>query len=344
MYGREKRVLLRHYLEQGLKKTELAQKLGINRRTIYHWIETGQLDRELDDDLVRYKPRPPVAKKLDPYCGIIHTRLEEFPRLSAKRLFDEIRAAGYGGGYTRLKEYVRAVRPAPPPEPLVRFETAPGHQAQVDFASFTLPWGRRYALLVVLGYSRLLWMHFYARQTMETLFRGLEAAFEFFGGVPAELLFDQMSAVITEDRRNEGGSLVENAEFLRFAHHHGFRVRACRPYRAKTKGKVERPIRYVRDSFFYGRTFLNDPDLDAQAEHWLRAVANVRCHATTKEQPLDRFKRDELAALQPLALRPYRSLVVPPPAPTSKTVVSVPAIAVERRPLAMYDRLIGARP
>lgn len=341
MYGREKRVLLRHYLEQGLKKTELARKLGLHRRTIYHWIATGQLDRDLDEELVRYKARPPVPKKIDPYRGIIQSRLEEFPRLSAKRLFDEIRAAGYTGGYTQLKEHVREVRPAPPPEPLVRFETAPGQQAQVDFASFTLPWGRRYALLVVLGYSRLLWMHFYARQTMQTLFRGLEAAFEFFGGVPAELLFDQLSAVITEDRRNEGGTLIENAEFLRFAHHHGFRVRACRPYRAKTKGKVERPIRYVRDSFFYGRSFINDPDLDTQAERWLRAVANVRCHATTKEQPIERFERDELATLKPLALRPYRSLVVPPPATTSKTAVSVPSVAVERRPLAHYDRLIG---
>ena len=87
MYGREKRVLLRHYLEQGVTKTELAKKLGLHRRTIYHWIETGQLDRELDDELVRYTPRPAVAKKLDPYCGIIQSRLEEFPRLSAKRLF-----------------------------------------------------------------------------------------------------------------------------------------------------------------------------------------------------------------------------------------------------------------
>jgi hypothetical protein len=98
----------------------------------------------------------------------------------------------------------------------------------------------------------------------------------------------------------------------------------------------------VRGSFFYGRTFLNDPDLDAQAEQWLHRVANVRCHATTKERPLERFKRDELAALKPLALQPYRSLVVSTPKPTSKTVVSVPAIAVERRPLAVYDRLIGA--
>jgi len=343
MYGREKRVLLRHYLEQGLKKTELAEKLGISRRTVYHWIKTQQLDRELDDEAVRYKSRPPVAKKIDAYRGIIEVRLTEFPRLSAKRLFDEVRAAGYTGSYTQLKEYVRSARPTPPAEPLVRFETAAGHQGQVDFASFTLPWGRRCALLVVLGYSRLLWLHFYPRQTMQTLFRGLEAAFAFCGGVPRELLFDQMSAVVTDDRRDAGGTLVENAEFLRFAHHWGFRVRACRPYRAKTKGKVERPIRYLRESFFYGRTFLNDADLDAQAEHWLSHVANVRCHATTRERPIDRFERDELATLQPLAGRPYRSLILPTSATAPKKPASVPAIVVERRPLAHYDRLVGAR-
>lgn len=343
MYGQEKRVLLRHYLEQGLNKTELAEKLRISRRTVYHWIETGQLDRELDEELVHYKARAPVAKKVDAYRGIIQTRLEEFPRLSAKRLFDEIRAAGYTGGYTRLKEYVRSVRPTPPPEPLVRFETAAGHQAQVDFASFSLPWGRRYALLVVLGYSRLLWLHFYPRQTMQTLFNGLEAAFAFFGGVPRELLFDQMSAVVTDDRRDAGGSLIENAEFLRFAHHWDFRIRACRPYRAKTKGKVERPIRYVRESFFYGRTFVSDADLNAQAEHWLGHTANVRCHATTREPPIDRFTRDEFVTLQPLAARAYRSLILPTSATAPKKPVSVPSVTVERRPLSLYDRLVGAR-
>ncbi len=136
---------------------------------------------------------------------------------------------------------------------MIRFETPPGRQAQVDFAHFRLPWGRRYALLVVLSYSRHLWVRFYRRQDMRTLFEGLEAAFRFFGGVPQEILFDQMRSVIVEDRRTDGGGLVENIEFLRFAHHWGFRPRACRPYRAKTKGKVERPIRYVRQSFFYGR-------------------------------------------------------------------------------------------
>lgn len=237
---------------------------SVSRRTIYHWIETGQLDRDLDEEAVRHGPRPPVPSKLDPYKGIITTRLEAFPELTAQRLFEEIRAAGYQGGYTQVKAYVRQVRPRPPVEEVVRFETPHGFQGQVDFGTFNLPWGRRHALLVVLGYSRLLWLQFFARQTMEVLFRGLEAAFEFFGGVPEELLFDQMRAVITADERDAGGPLVTNTQFLRFAEHWEFRARACRPYRARTKGKVERPIRYCRQSFFYARQFVSDDDLNAQ--------------------------------------------------------------------------------
>ena len=217
MYGRERRVLLRHYLEQGLKKAALARKLGVSRRTVYHWVETGRLERDLDGEPVQYGPRPTVARKINPYRGIIEARLEAYPKLSAVRLFEEIRAGGYAGGYTQVKEYVRQVRPRPGCEPVVRFEAAPGRQGQVDFAEFRLPWGKRFALLVVLGYSRMLWLQFYRRQTMEVLFRGLEAAFGFYGGVPAELLFDQMKAVVVDDRRGEGGALLENVEFARFA-------------------------------------------------------------------------------------------------------------------------------
>ena len=138
---------------------------------------------------------------------------------------------------------------------------------------------------------------------MRTLFEGLEEAFRFLDGVPKEILFDQMRSVIVEDRRWEGGPLVENPEFVRFAHHWQFRARACRPYRARTKGKVERPIRYVRDNFVYGREFLNDEDLDAQLERWLREVANVRHHRTIQQRPLERFEREERGALGPLAQR-----------------------------------------
>ena len=283
----EKQVLLRHYMEEGRSQTVMAEELGINRRTIFRWMNNGNLDRSVEE--IRYGPRPPVPRKLDPYRQIIGERLREFPELTAVRLLKEIRDAGYPGGYSQHKEYVRQVRPKSPVEPVVRFETPPGKQAQVDFAHFRFPWGRRYALVVVLGYSRLLWVQFYPRQDMRTLIRGLEAAFGFFGGVAHEILFDQMKAVITRDLRGEGGSLVRNAEFLRFSAHWGFRPRACRPYRAQTKGKVERPISYVRQSLVYGRSFAGDADLNARAEWWLRTVANVRIHGTTGERPIGRL-------------------------------------------------------
>ena len=338
MHRRETRVLLRHYLEQGLGKTELAKRFGISRRTVYHWIETGQLDRDLDSQEVRYRRRPPVPTQLDPYKPIIQARLEAFPLLTSQRLLEELRSAGYSGGYTQLKEYVRQVRPQAPADPVVRFETPPGYQGQVDFGTFHLPWGRRYALLVVLGYSRLLWMQFYPRQTMTTLIRGLESAFEFFGGVPQELLFDQMRSVVLSDERLGGSGLIMNAEFVRFSAHWGFRTRACRPYRAKTKGKVERPIRYVRQSFFYGRTFLNDADLNAQCQSWLQRTCNARRHRTTGEAPHVRFERDERARLGALALRPYPQLGL-----ASAAVVPIrlaQRIEVQQRPLRVYAEAV----
>jgi transposase len=339
--GWERRVLLRHYLEHGLTKTELADRFGISRQTIHRWIREGDLERDLDEEAVRYGPRPPVRTKLDAYKGIIVSRLAEYPELTAVRLLAEVKAAGYVGGYTQLKECVRSIRPRPPKEPVVRFETAPGHQGQVDFADFRLPWGKRYALLVVLGYSRQLWVRFFPRKTMAHVFEGLEAAFASFGGVPSELLFDQMKAVITKDERDAGGQVTENAEFLRFAYHWDFRVRACRPYRAQTKGKVERPVSYVRSSFFYGRTFTSDSDLNAQAQHWLDTVANVRIHATLKERPVVRLGR-ELADLKPLAMRPYRSYVLPPDVKKAKrTPTDVLHIDVQRRPLETYAELAG---
>lgn len=346
MYGWDTLVLLKHLLDEGLSKTAIAQRLGVSRRVVHHWLATGQLER----DLAASPPRRAAARatKLDPFTAIVIERLSTYPELSAVRLFDEVRGAGYRGGITQLREYVARVRPRPAPEPVVRFETPPGHQAQVDFAEVRFPWGKRYALLVVLGYSRLLWLKFYPRQTLATVISGLEEAFSYFGGVPAELLFDQMKAVIVEDRRVDGSKLLENPEFLRFARHWGFRIRACRPYRAKTKGKVERPIRYVRGNFLYGRAFVGDADLDDQRQRWLDDVANVRVHRTTQAVPRVRFEADEHALLQPLAARSYRPLVLPPERTSRRTTLraimpSIPAAAtvvVEQRGLATYQRLL----
>jgi len=339
MHDLETKMLLKHYLEQGLSKAELARHFRVSRRTIYYWIATGQLDHQPGADALGYSPRPRAPHKLDPFKAIINARLEAYPKLTAQRLFEEVRAAGYVGGYSRLSDYVRLVRPRQPVDPVVRYETPAGRQGQVDFGSFSLPWGRRYALLVVLSYSRLLWLRFFQRQTMEVLFLGLEGAFERFGGVPQELLFDQMRSVVVSDHRDqEGGALVLNAEFQRFARHWGFRARSCRPYRARTKGKVERPIRYLRQSFFYGRQFVSDEDLNDQAQRWLDGIANVRRHATTGECPEARFERDERAQLEPLAPRPYRRLgTAPRPAPGPRLLVPV---KVQQRSLSVYAEVV----
>lgn len=346
MFGWERLVLLKHLLEQGLKKTDIAARCGVSRRLVHHWIKSGLLDHDVES-LTSPRVRQSRPAKLEPYQATIRQRLDTYPELSAVRLFEEVHAAGYRGGMTQLRAFVHQTRPRPPVEAVVRFETAPGLQAQVDFAEYRFPWGKRFGLQVVLGYSRLLWVQFYPRQTMEVLMRGLEAAFAYFGGVARELLFDQLRAVIVEDQRPNGGKVLANPEFLRFAAHWSVRIRACRPYRAKTKGKVERPISYIRGNFLYGRDFLGDADLNAQALTWLDQTANVRVHGTTGESPRARFERDERAVLLPLAARPYQSLVLPPervtrssPAPRGQH----PQIRVERRPLAAYTQLVEVEP
>jgi len=170
---------------------------------------------------------------------------------------------------------------------------------------------------------------------------GLEEAFHYFGGVPQELLFDQMKAVITRDLPVEGGALIRNGEFLRFARHWGFTPRACRPYRTQTKGKAERPVRSVRGNFVYGRTFLNDVDLDDQRRRWLEGIANGRVHGTTRETPRVRFDRDERVRLQPVAA-PDTSLVLDdaPPAPRLSRPPR-PVVDVEKRSLTVYAKLAG---
>lgn len=127
----ERSTLLSHYLELGVTKTELSRRFGVSRRTIQQLVETGQLDRGLEGGGTRYSARPSVDHKLDPYQGIIETRLEEFPRLSENRLYDEVRAAGYTGGYVRVTDYARSVRPREPVQTVVRFETpADRHYAE----------------------------------------------------------------------------------------------------------------------------------------------------------------------------------------------------------------------
>lgn len=139
MIDLERRVLIRHYLEQGEPIAHVARRLKVSRRTVHYWIERGRLDRDVEAGEVRYGPRPPVARKLDPYRALIEERLRQYPQLSATRLLAEVKAAGYTGGYTQVKEFVRKVRPREMAEPVMRFEMPAGQQAQADWRSSPSP-------------------------------------------------------------------------------------------------------------------------------------------------------------------------------------------------------------
>jgi hypothetical protein len=212
-----------------------------------------------------------------------------------------------------VKGAVREIRPEPPRPFEVRFETPPGEQAQVDLARFEVsfldePDATRIIWLfsMVLGHCRLTWARFVVHQDLQTVLRCHISAFEAIGGAPREILYDRMkTAVAGED---PDGLVVYNRSLLDLARHYGFQPRACRPYRAKTKGKVERPFRYIREDFFLGSTFRNLEDLNAQLRVWLDDVANPRTHATTGRVIQEAFAA-ERPALRPLPLAPYRAVL-----------------------------------
>ena len=284
MLSKEELIVLRHYVKEGLTKTAIAKTLGINRRTVHRHLSNGKEEPE-------YGPRSPRPSKLDHYKVYLSGRIETYPELSASRLLAEVQDLGYEGGYTILKDYLRSHRPKHPLTIEQRFEVAKGQQAQVDFATFTTPFGTVYALLVVLSWSRVLWARFGFHQDQLTLLSGMHQAFRAFGGVPRTALFDRMRTAVAGSE--PGGAAVFNAEMLRFADHYGFKPVACRPYRAKTKGRVERAVSYLRSSFFYGRSFRDLEDLNSQVSGWLAETANTRVHGTTGEVPRERLEEEQ---------------------------------------------------
>ena len=212
-----------------------------------------------------------------------------------------------------MKRTVREIRPEPVKPFEIRFETPPGAQAQVDFARFEVvftdePGVTRIVWLfsMVLGFSRLIWARFVVHQDLQAVLRCHIAALEAIGGVPHEILYDRMkTAVIGEDA---DGLVVYNRSLLDLARHYGFQPKACRPYRPKTKGKVERPFRYIREDFFLGGVFRNLDDLNVQLRRWLDTVANARVHATTERVVNEAFA-EEKPHLKPLPLAPYRAVL-----------------------------------
>ena len=291
---------------QGLSVSAIARQLGVDRKTVRSYIVKG-----LEPPV--YKRRAPAPAMVDRFEPYLRERLGAYPGLTAVRLWRELKERGFVGCYSVVRDRVRDLRPARASGFEMRFETPPGQQAQVDFARFEVeftdePRVKRIVWLfsMVLGYSRLIWARFVVHQDLQTVLRCHIAALEAIGGTPREILYDRMkTAVIGEDAE---GLVIYNRALVDLARHYGFQPRACRPYRAKTKGKVERPFRYIREDFFLGGVFRNLDDLNDQLRHWLDTVANPRTHATTHRIVNEAFA-EEKASLQVLTSVPYRSVL-----------------------------------
>jgi transposase len=291
---------IRRLRAEGLSITEIARRLGRDRKTVRVTLQRGGPPRG------GRRGGRTKFEKLQAHRGYLERRLGEGV-FNCAVLFDELRERGYTGGMTVLKQFVRPYRPPRAVIPVIRFETEPGYQAQVDFFDilFLLPDGstwKVYLFLYVLSYSRYLWGTFLPSEQRVQFFRGLDAAFRATGGVPTTLLHDRLSAaVIGSDEEHRA---VYAPEFLAFARHYGFQPQACRARRAQTKGKVERPGRYVQENFLPRvAPILTARDfgfLNRSLAHWCDTIANVRVHGTTHERPIDRFLRDEAEQLHPL--------------------------------------------
>jgi transposase len=293
-------VMILELHKQGLSVSAIAERTGKDRATVRKYIQRGLA-------MPVYKPRPLKPITISAFESFITERLKQWPDLSAARLLREITELGYRGCYSTVKQYVARIRPASPTEFEVRFETPAGQQAQVDFAYFQTvfsddPGQPRVVWLfsMVLGHSRYLWAHYVMHQDLATVLRCHALAFEHLGGVPREILYDRMKTAVLGERY-DGSHIVYNEKLLSCANHYGFTPKACKAYRAKTKGKVERPFRYIRQDFFMGRAFTNLTDLNEQLRTWLDTVANVRVHGTTSRVVADHLAEERLTLL-PLAI------------------------------------------
>jgi len=292
----EEEYLMLHDLAQEQELTigkvnisSLSRQTGYDRKTIRKYISSP---RSHPDHFHHKK-----GSKLDPFKEYLQQRLEKFPNLSSIRLLEELRMMGYSGGYTILKDYLRTIRPQQIILPEVRYETKPGVQAQVDWADCTYvdPSGDQKQVnffSMVLGYSRMRYVEFTRSKDLFTFLLCHQHAFDFFGGVTQEILYDNLKTVVLK-RHPISTSSQYQPVFAEFRDHYGFTAYLCRPYRAKTKGKIERTIRFVKSNFLYGRTFSSIEDLNIQVKHWIEKINNQE-HGTTFEIPSVRFQNENL--------------------------------------------------
>lgn len=328
---------------QGKSLRMIAVETGTSVNTVRKYLAAGAPPR--------YRPRPPKLGKLDPFKDYLVKRVEAArPHwIPATVLAREIREQGFTGCEKLVSRFVRTLRPTTRDDPVVRFETVPGQQLQVDWIEFKRE--RLSAFVATMGYSRAAYIEYVSDERIETLIACHVRAFEFFGGVPRELLYDNMKTVVLERDGYGPGVHRFHPTLWDLAKHYNFQPRLCRPYRAKTKGKVERFNGYLRHSFhvpLLTRLRQHGLGLDrgtanVEATRWLREVANARVHAEIGAVPAVRLE-EERKALQRLPA-PYRGAVAAArPQVSATTAPCIPAhrltVVPPQHALSVYDRLL----
>ncbi len=287
----EERFMIKEQYKNGVSISEIARQTGNDRKTIRSIIQ-GPVVRQV-------KPREKKNSKLDGFRDYLDKRIQEGV-LNGAKLYQELLQQGYRGKARTVRRYVQPYRSARQQQATVRYETAPGQQGQVDWGSFGLieHQGRQrrlYGFVMTLGWSRAMYLEFTVCADIAWWLRCHLHAFHYFGGVPQEILHDNLKTAVLG--RDGNGTIHWNPRYLDFAHYYGFSPRACRPYRAQTKGKVESGVRYVRGNFWNGLAFVDLPDLNQQARQWLDRIANLRIHGTTHEVPFTRLAQEPLQSL-----------------------------------------------
>jgi transposase len=291
--------VLKLFFVEGLSVRAIGRRLSMARRTIRRI-----LGRELPRDTTSL--RHTRESLLDPFEDAIRDALKTTPELRAPAMLERLRPLGYVGGVSILRDRLRALRPHLHREAFLTLAFQPGQALQVDWADFgfALPGVPRRVsgFVMALCYSRYLYLEFTLSQAMGTFLRCMERGLRFLGGSTGTDIFDNMKTVVLS---HTAAATVFNPKFIEYAAARGFAVRACNVRRGNEKGRVERPIAFVRDRFWKGRRFRDLLDLNVQATEWRDSFANGRIHDETGKVPALVFEHEEKALLKPLDGRPF---------------------------------------
>ncbi len=286
---------------QGHSMRWIAKKLGIHRNTVKKYITLKK-----SPQYTKTKRRESI---LTAYQQLIRDWLAD-DDFSATWIFDKLKGLGYTGGYDTVRCFVRDVKGQRANQAYIRFETEPGRQAQMDWADFKItgPAGQSqfvYLFVLVLGFSRAMFAWFVERCTLQAFLDSHIRAFHYLGGVPVEILYDNMKHVVIGHKDRKA---IFNHEFVHFAAHYGFTPIAAPPYSPWVKGKVERPIDYIRERFWRGYRFESIDHANRDLRKWLETVANQRNHGTHRQLVAERWQHDRLK-LGPLPTSDYDTAI-----------------------------------